>query len=105
MTDSSPRNKQRPKMSNEPAQKIYLLCGSSPKEVFCATTRARLLREAVETCIHQKRIVYYGDPTKTTSVPDQIRSLRADAKTLTADELGDNILGGSIQVVANGQVI
>ena len=85
-------------INRDPAQKIYLLCGGSPKEVMCATTRLRSLREALETCIHQRRIAYYGDPSKTITIPDQIRSLRAD-------ELTENILGGEVRTVENGQVI
>lgn len=92
-------------VANESAQKIYLLCGSSANEVFCGTTRRRSLREALETCIHQKRIAYYGDPTKTISVPDQIRSLRSDFKTKDLDAITENILGGEVKVVPNGKVL
>lgn len=92
-------------INRDPAQKIYLLCGGSPKEVMCATTRLRSLREALETCIHQRRIAYYGDPSKTITIPDQIRSLRADIKALGPDELTENILGGEVRTVENGQVI
>lgn len=85
---------------------IYLLSrvgGPNDATVLvCATTRLRSLREAVEFAIHS-RTMSYGGPDNT--IPNQIRSLRADWKMLDRVALNEQLQGGRMDVALNGEIL
>lgn len=94
---------------NQDQKKIYLLSigqkghfGADCNPVVCVTTSLFKLRKAVEFCIHAGTLTYGNSGTP---IPEQIRALRDDWKSLTRCELNQKLRGGYLRAEENGAII